>query len=100
MGVTKIDKIRALVRGGRYTLSQHVIDHIADNEFGRDDIEVSILTGELVKSPRDEQGTAVDGRKHTVRGRTKCGLPFETVGKIIQGPDGNEYFVITGYEYR
>ena len=100
MRVKAIDRIRALVRRGQYTLSQHLINHIADNEFERDDIEVSILTGELVKSQRDERGTALDRRKHTVRGWTRCGLPFETIGKIIEGADGKEYFVITGYQCR
>lgn len=92
--------IQRLVRGGAYQLSSHVLDKIANNDFTQDDIEVSVLSGNIVKSQRDDQEVALDGKKHTICGRTRSGLVFQTVGKIFEGVDGNQYFFITAYMYR
>ncbi len=56
---------------------------------------------QIVRTPRvqrDEKKVAVDGNKYVIRGRAPSGLPLETVGKIIKGEDGQEYFLISVYE--
>ncbi len=96
----RIAQVRRLVRQGKYSLSSHVFDELAQDEFTLSDVEYSVLLGRCVETQRDEQRVAVDGRKYTIRGRTSAGLPFETIGKIICGHDGNEYFFITAYEWK
>jgi hypothetical protein len=90
-------RIRNLVLKEQWEPSGHVRNYIEDGEFELRDIEVSIANGFISESQKDEIGTAVDGRKYTITGRDHCGLPFETVGKIVKGPEGKEYLVITAY---
>ena len=97
---TRLERIRRLVLQGQWEPSSHVRQYIQDGEFELRDIEESIATGSITESQNDDVGTALDGRKHTIAGFDHCGLPFETVGKIVEGPEGNEYFVITAYQRR
>jgi hypothetical protein len=94
---SRLDKIRKLVRCGSYELSDHVVDAIEANEFTVDDIEDSILSGRIVCRQKDEVNTAIDGYKYKIIGRTQSGMPLETIGKIQEGFDDNEYFLITAY---
>ena len=97
----RLEKIRRLVRRGQWIPSSHVRkDYIETGVCGVEDIEQSILTGAVTKEEKDEFHMAVDGMKYTIQGRSYCGLGFETVGKIIDGGDGLQYFVITAYNYR
>lgn len=73
---------------------------IVNGEYDERDIVASILSGEIVKNQRDEQRTAVDGRKYTIVGDDRAGLAFATVGKIIATAEGKRYFLITAYQWR
>lgn len=88
-----------LILRGQWGVSSHVRDKIEDGEFELEDVETSLRSGRITASQKDERGVAVDGRKYTVSGRARCGLPLQTVGKIITGLDGEEYFVITAYRW-
>jgi hypothetical protein len=96
----RLERIQRLILQGHWEVSSHVLQYIEDGEFEIRDIETSIARGWISKSQKDEVGTAVDARKYTISGFDHCGLPFETVGKIVEGPDGEQYFVITAYERR
>jgi len=97
----RLEKIRLLIAKGDWIPSQHVReDYLETGECTLDDIECSILTGEIVAVQKDEVGGAVDGHKYVIQGRSRCGMGFETVGKIIKMADGKRYFVITAYNYR
>lgn len=96
----RLERIQLLVLKGQWELSSHVLDYIQDGEFELRDVEGAILTGSITESQKDEVEVAVDGRKYTILGSDHCGLPFETVGKIVEGAKGNEYFVITAYQRR
>jgi len=78
-------------------VSSHVMDGIESGEVERRDIKHAILNARLVETMRDEMKVAVDGNKYVLRGRARSGLPLETVGKIIQGVDEHEYFLISVY---
>jgi hypothetical protein len=94
-------KIRTLILRDEYSLSKHVRDKIADGDFALEDIEDSILSGNIVETQRDESGTAIDGKKHKILGRLDNGVLFVTVGKLVWNDEDNcEYFVITGYEFQ
>jgi hypothetical protein len=90
-------EIRDLVRRERFHLSSHVYDKIATNYWEFDDVVESLLNGSIQKAEADELNVAVDGKKYTILGRDCYGHFIETVGKIIQGDDGHDYFVITAY---
>jgi len=87
--------IRTLIRSDNYGFSRHVSDYLDNGEFEVADIENSILNGKLTKAEQDEMHRSVDGKKYTIRGRCKSGLPFETVGKLMESGDGEYYFLIT-----
>ncbi|MBL7219805.1 MAG: DUF4258 domain-containing protein [Phycisphaerae bacterium] len=87
--------IQTLVRFGDYEVSRHVYDYLEDGDFKLDDIENSILNGKLEKTQNDKKCESVNGKKYTIRGRCRNGLPFETVGKLMESDDGEYYFLIT-----
>ena len=93
----KIFWIRKLVSSENAKFSGHLYDKIRDGEFGLEDIECSIANGKILKTMKDEEGGAVDGKKYVIAGRCKGGLGFETVGKIMNSDDGDSYFFITAY---
>ena len=95
----RLERIQLLVLRGQWAVSSHVRDKIEDGEFELDDVEASLRSGRISESRKDERGVALDGRKYTIVGRARCGLPLQTVGKIIAGADGQEYFVITAYRW-
>lgn len=100
MADAKLKKIHCLVLRDRWRLASHVLDEIEVGEVALRDIEHAILSGKIIDVRRDELKVAVDGKKYLILGRAPSGLPLETVGKIIQGEDGLEYFLISVYARR
>ena len=43
-----IDRIRERVRSGKYALTYHALDEMADDEFEEEDFEEAIATGRIV----------------------------------------------------
>ena len=97
MADAKLEKIQRLVLCDRWRLASHVLDEIEVGEVAKDEIQHALLNGEIRRVQRDEKKVAVDGNKYVIRGRAPSGLPLETVGKIIKGEDGQEYFLISVY---
>jgi hypothetical protein len=95
MGDRRLLRIQDLCRRSCVRLSEHVMDRIDDGEFEETDVYLSISYGCIVAAQRDGAE-----RKYVIRGPSKSGLAFETVGKFVQGFDGQEYFLITAYLVR
>ncbi|MHC4698804.1 MAG: hypothetical protein ACYTFA_18915 [Planctomycetota bacterium] len=93
-----LEKIQRLVRCHQWRLSSHVLEKIEVGVVARGEIRHALLNGKIKRVQRDEEKVAVDGKKYVIRGRAPSGLPLETVGKIIEGGDGKEYFLISVYE--
>lgn len=89
--------IRKLIRCDDYQLSNHLYNKLADGEFALADIENSILSGRISKIEKDELCCSIDHKKYVIIGKSQNGLPFETVGKLIEGFEGEKYFIITAY---
>ena len=97
MSDRRLDTIRDLIRRDEWDVTDHVLlDYLEPGEFSLDDIEISILTGQITKRERDDLHQAICGYKYTISGRTASGRPFKTVGKIVESEDGRMYLVITG----
>ena len=63
-----------------------------------DDIQHCVLTGKVHKRERDDQGTAIDGFKYVIVGRTTGGRAFYVCGKIRHDDDGRHFFIITAHD--
>ena len=94
----RLQQIQLLILCRQWTISRHVLADIENGEFDEKDIETSIMSGWIDHSQKDEMQAAVDGRKYIIIGKSYSGLPFETVGKIVEGIQGEEYFVITAFK--
>lgn len=89
--------IHRLIREELYDLSEHAKDKISENYWNLDDVENALLTGVIDNVENDDNGSAVDGKKYTLVGRSCDGVLIQTVGKIMMDEDGQYYFVITAY---
>ena len=94
----RLVRIRRLVLAGRYRVSSHVHSSVADGEIDFDAIPHSIVNAVTMERHRDQEKASVDGWKYVITGPDAGGLAFRTVGKTVEGPDGEEYFVITAFE--
>ncbi len=70
---------------------------LQSGKIHEDDAIASIMNGCIRQARKDEMETSIDGRKYAIEGTDRAGLPFETIGKIIDGEEGREYFLITAY---
>lgn len=94
-----LQEIKKLIEQGRYRFSQKIYEFIEEGLSDPEDLEQCILTAqEVQKRERDEQKEAIHRLKFTILGVDTCGLPFYTVGKVCQGPDGQYYFFITAHQ--
>jgi len=86
-----LERIRDCIRSGRYDLTSHAFDEMAEDELSLLDVEQSILSGKIDKiETGDPRGT-----KYVVH--ETGGSPFvnlATVGRFV--PDGG-YLIITVY---
>lgn len=86
-----VERIRNCIRTGRYDLTSHAFDEMAEDGLLLLDIEQSILTGKIVKTEADDPR----GTKYVVHGTGNS--PFmqvASVGRFL--PDGS-YLIITVY---
>jgi hypothetical protein len=86
-----LERIRECVRTGRYDLTSHAFNEMAEDELSLLDVEQSILSGIIAKTEvGDPRGT-----KYTVHGVGSS--PFVQVGSVGRFlPDGS-YLIITVY---
>ena len=86
-----LERIRDCIRTGKYDLTSHAFDEMAEDEFNLFDVEQSILSGKIDKIETDDPR----GTKYIVHGIGSS--PFAqvaTVGRFV--PDGG-YLIITVY---
>ena len=92
--------IQLLIARDAYDIGEHVEMALALGKYELCDIETAILHGRIRRTKRDKLGGAVDGNVYVIRGPDHSGLAFDTVGKIVEGLDGQAYFLITAYALR
>jgi hypothetical protein len=81
-----LQQIRTLVGQGEYVLSLHAENEMANDRFTEEDLEESILSGEIVRRERDRigrpkyvmEGIALDGR-----GLTAVAQLFQTRQLVV-----------------
>ncbi len=88
------EKIRECIRSGKYEMTYHASDEMAEDKLGIVDIETSVLTGQITKIEKDHPR----GIKYTIEGfatdrRTRVG----TVGRFTAT---GKYRIITTYEIK
>ena len=72
-------EIRSKVRSGDYVVTIHADEEMDDDQLAIRDVEVCILSGEVVERQRDR----VTGEsKYRVRGPSLDGLMMETIVKL------------------
>ena len=79
----------------KFSAKAYLAEQMGDFTF--DDLQHCVLTGRGRKRKRDEQGTAVDGFKYVILGRTIGGRPFYVCGKIRHDDDGRHFYIITAH---
>ncbi|MBI1930145.1 DUF4258 domain-containing protein [Candidatus Poribacteria bacterium] len=88
------EKIRECIRNGKYEMTYHASDEMAEDKLRVVDIETSILTGQITKIEKGDPR----GSKYTIEGfatyhKTRVG----TVGRFtVTG----KYRIITTYEIK
>jgi hypothetical protein len=86
-----LERIRDCIRSGKYDLTSHAFDEMAEDELSLLDVEQSILSGEIEKMEIDDP----HGTKYIIHGTGSS--PFvqlATVGRFVL--DGG-YLIITVY---
>lgn len=77
---------------GRYDLTRHAIDEMAEDDLSILDVEDALLNGEITKTERDDPR----GPRYTIVGLAK---DEETqVGTVGRFTETNIYLIITVYE--
>ena len=87
-----LERIRELIRLGRYEVSGHALDEAADDEFDVVDIETAILTGILVRTETDDPR----GTKYVVQG--SAADLIRQVGVVARFTSSESCVIITVYE--
>ena len=87
-----IDRLRSMVRQGRYVLTSHAIGEMAADGLTETDVEQSVLSGRIVNRQKDRFGR----RKYAVEGRSGEGRLVRTVCRYSDA--GGRIVVITVYE--
>lgn len=89
--------IRYLVAEQKYLVSQKVLDLIGEGYFELEDLENSILKGDVEKTEHDEYENSVGNKKYVIIGPDTCGALFYTVGKIVRLSGSRIYLVLTAH---
>jgi len=82
-----IDRIREKVRSGRYVLTFHAIDEMAEEGFEEEDFEQAMITGHIVRRQKDRLGR----RKYTVEG---LALDRRSLRAVSRFSDTGELLVV------
>lgn len=89
---TRIERLRDCIRRGHYDLTFHAVEEMAEDFLDIFDIEMAIITGEIVRIERDDPR----GTRYVVQGTGYNGqTPVGVVGRLVEGP---RLLVITVYE--
>lgn len=89
--------IRWLVAKQKYLLSQKVLELLSEGDFELEDLEHSIVNGNVEKTERDELQDSIGNKKYIVVGPDTCGYLFYSVGKLQNLGGSRIYIVITAH---
>jgi hypothetical protein len=86
------DRIKAAIREGRYDMTVHAVDEMAEDGLDTLDVESSILRGKVKKTDKDDPR----GPRHTIYGTgTDHKTRVSTVGRLTET---GRYLIITVYK--
>ncbi len=89
-----LEKIQLYIRIGKYEMTQHANDEMAEENLDISDIEISILRGKITKIEKDDPR----GTKYTIKGITKNNKTLAaTVGRFTTT---GKYRIITVFEIK
>ena len=92
MASRDLERIRNAILDGRYTLTEHAYDEMAEDNLDVLDVESAILTGEIDKVlTRDPRGT----RCVVIGKATDQNTP---VGVVVRFVEHDQLLIITVYE--
>ncbi len=86
-----LERIRECVRTGKYDLTSHAFDEMAEDELNLLDVEQSILSGNIAKTETDDPR----GTKYTISGDGSS--PFVRVASVGRFVSNGRYLIITVY---
>jgi hypothetical protein len=87
-----LERIRDAVRSGKYDVTKHAVDEMAEDGLDIADVEAAILNGKLVKTEKDDPR----GTRYTLHGVAADGLtPAGSAGRFTET---GRYLIITAYE--
>lgn len=91
MSPSRIERIRDRIRFGRYDMSGHAMEEMAEDDLDIDDIEHAAKRGLLVRIERDDPR----GIKYTLHGQAKDDItPVAVVGRFTST---DRFLIITVY---
>ncbi len=94
-----LQEIKQLVADQRYRYSKKVRELVEEGFFDEEDMVHCILSAiRFYKTERDELDQGVHGMKYVILGKDTHGLPFYTVGKVMEVRNGRFYFYITAHQ--
>ena len=87
-----IERIRSRMRGGRYVLTSHAIEEMAEDGLTEVDLEATVMSGRVVRTQSDRVGR----RRYTLEGWTSSRRRVRAVCRYSDS--GERIVVITVYE--
>ncbi len=94
MGRRDLVQIRECIKSGRYEMTSHANDEMAEDNLDVFDVETSILTGKISKIEKDDPR----GTRYLIEGTASdCATLVGSVGRFT--PIG-KYRIITVYEIK
>jgi hypothetical protein len=86
-----LDQIQAAIRNATYDMTVHAMEEMAEDDLDLTAVEMSILTGKLIRRERHD----IRGTRYTVQGTGTDGLiTVKTIGRFTEF---GRYLIITVY---
>jgi len=92
MSRSKLERIKEYVRLGKYDMTAHAMEEMAEDSLDIGDVEQAILTGKVTKNEKhDPRGT-----KYVIAGVAADGIiPVGVVGRFTET---DRFLIVTVYE--
>ncbi len=87
-----LNRIRKLIRESSYDMTVHAVEEMAEDNLDFLDVEIAILSGEIIKTEKREPR----GTKYIVHGTGADGMT--RVGTVGRFTETGRYLIITVYE--
>lgn len=87
-----LERIRAAIRKGSYDMTVHAVEEMAEDELDMTDVEISIQSGRIMKTEKDDPR----GARQTIHG---TGADRTThVGTVGRFTGTGRYLIVTVYK--